>query len=54
MALAEVARVLGHTQINTTYRYVNADQTTIQRAAAALDSFHQDNNEAVESTAVVN
>jgi integrase len=40
MALAEVARVLGHTQISTTYRYVNADQGTIQRAAAALDSFH--------------
>lgn len=53
MALAEVARVLGHTQISTTYRYVNADQTTLQRAAAALDSFHQNTGESVEGAAVV-
>ena len=38
--LAEVGRVLGHTQSNTTYRYVNANVETARRAAAALDAFN--------------
>jgi len=38
--LSEVGRVLGHTQPSTTYRYVNADHETAQRAAAALDAFN--------------
>jgi integrase len=33
--LSEVGRVLGHTQANTTYRYVNANIDTARRAAAA-------------------
>ncbi|HYX29019.1 MAG TPA: tyrosine-type recombinase/integrase [Pyrinomonadaceae bacterium] len=39
--LSEVGRVLGHTQANTTYRYVNANAETAKRAAAALDSFNE-------------
>jgi integrase len=39
--LPEVGRVLGHTQANTTYRYVNANLETVRRAAAALDAFHR-------------
>ena len=38
--LSEVGRVLGHTQPNTTYRYVNANVETAKRAAAALDAFN--------------
>jgi len=38
--LSEVGRVLGHTQANTTYRYVNANVETVKRAAAALDMFN--------------
>jgi integrase len=38
--LSEVGRVLGHTQANTTYRYVNANIETARRAAAALDAFN--------------
>jgi integrase len=38
--LSEVGRVLGHTQANTTYRYVNANVDTARRAAAALDAYH--------------
>jgi integrase len=38
--LSEVGRVLGHTQANTTYRYVNANVDTARRAAAALDAFN--------------
>lgn len=39
--LAEVARILGHTDIKMTYAYVNADAGTIARAATALDDFHR-------------
>lgn len=38
--LSEVGRVLGHTQPNTTYRYVNANIETARRASAALDAFN--------------
>jgi integrase len=38
--LAEVGRVLGHTQPVTTYRYVNANVETARRAAAAIDAFN--------------
>lgn len=40
MPLSEVGRVLGHTQANTTYRYVNANAETAQRAAAILDALN--------------
>lgn len=40
LPLSEVGRVLGHTQANTTYRYVNANVETARRAAAALDQFN--------------
>ncbi len=32
--------MLGHTQANTTYRYVNANIETTRRGAAALDTFN--------------
>lgn len=51
--LAEVGRVLGHTQANTTYRYVNANVETARRAAAALDAFNAD-GEATPASDVVN
>ena len=38
--LSEVGRVLGHSQANTTYRYVNANIETVKRAAVALDAFN--------------
>jgi len=40
LPLPEVGRILGHTQANTTYRYVNANVETARRAAAALDAFN--------------
>jgi hypothetical protein len=40
--LPEVGRVLGHTQANTTYRYVNANIETTRRAAAILDAFNSE------------
>ena len=41
LPLTEVGRVLGHTQANTTYRYVNANIETTRRAAALLDTFNE-------------
>lgn len=40
ISLPEVGRILGHTQANTTYRYVNANADTTRRVAAALDNFN--------------
>jgi integrase len=59
LPLPEVGRVLGHTQANTTYRYVNANIETTRRAAAALDAFNAQGleqlaaAEAVEATELV-
>jgi integrase len=46
--LSEVGRVLGHTQANTTYRYVNANVETARRAAAVLDKFNKSIDNAQE------
>jgi integrase len=43
--LSEVGRVLGHTQANTTYRYVNANIETARRAAAVLGEFNRSNED---------
>lgn len=45
LPLSEVSRILGHTQANTTYRYVNANVETARRAAMTLNDFHQETEE---------
>lgn len=40
LPLTEVARILGHTTLAMTYRYANADDTTLARAVAILDTFY--------------
>ncbi len=40
LPLSEVGRILGHSQPQTTYRYVNANAETAQRAANVLDQFN--------------
>ena len=52
--LSEVGRVLGHTQANTTYRYVNANVETARRAAAALNVFNSECNAELESAELIN
>lgn len=42
ISLSEVGRVLGHTQANTTYRYVNINIETARRAAEALNAFNRE------------
>lgn len=41
LPLSEVGRALGHTQANTTFRYVNADVETARRATALIDEFNE-------------
>lgn len=48
LELAEVGRLLGHTQFQTTYRYVNRDNTTLSRAVSILEAVQ------AEQTAAVN
>ena len=52
--LSEVGRVLGHSQANTTYRYINANVETVKRAAAALDMFNSEGAAQPESFEMVN
>lgn len=37
LPIAEVSRILGHTNITTTFRYANADDSTLERAANILE-----------------
>jgi integrase len=54
LSLAEVGRILGHSQPQTTYRYVNPGAETIRRAAEAMDSFHAEAiNEKAETASVL-
>lgn len=50
--LAEVGRILGHSQPGTTYRYMNANIDTARRAATALDNFQQLEKEAADTEIV--
>jgi len=52
VALSEVGRVLGHTQANTTYRYVNANVETARRAADVLASFSENRENEAEPTTI--
>lgn len=36
-----VGRIMGHSQPQTTYRYLSADGETAARAAAILDAFQE-------------
>jgi integrase len=49
LSLAEVGRILGHSQPITTYRYVNPDEATIKKAAEAMDAFHATANTSVKN-----
>ena len=39
MPLQLAGRILGHSQVNTTYRYLSADRETMTQAAAILEAF---------------
>lgn len=39
LPIAEVSRILGHSNITTTFRYANTDDTTLERAANILERY---------------
>lgn len=47
VSLAQLSRWLGHTNIKTTFRYVNQDDSTLDDAASALDAINAKNEKAV-------
>lgn len=50
LPLPQVGRILGHSQPQTTYRYVNANAETIKNAREAIDAFNKAGVEKVEAT----
>lgn len=45
MPIEEVARILGHTNVQTTYRYIGVDDDTVSRAAAIINQMNTDAEE---------
>ncbi len=54
MPLQIVGRILGHSQPQTTYRYLSADTEAAARAAAILESFQAQPCDPVEVIETVN
>jgi len=52
--LQQVGRILGHTQANTTYRYVNANADTAKQVAQALDNWQEKDKKEEEKRELVN
>lgn len=52
LPLAEVSRVLGHTQPTMTYRYTNLTVETARRAAEALNELHNSNLKLIEGNQI--
>ncbi len=50
MPIAELARTLGHTTLDLTFRYINSDETTLERARNIIDSYHAEAGEAQTTT----
>lgn len=46
MPIEEVSRILGHTNIQTTYRYIGVDDDTVARAAAIINEMNREAEEA--------
>jgi integrase len=53
-SLAKIGAQLGHTQLQTTLRYVNRDKSSIKQVANALDTFNAPENKRTEALELVN
>lgn len=49
LSQADIARILGHQQTSTTFRYINADTDLLNRAKSALESYHVEKPEIAEN-----
>ncbi len=52
MPIAELARTLGHQTLELSFRYVNSDETTLDKARNIVDSFHAETDEAQTTPAL--
>lgn len=52
LSQASIARSLGHQQISTTYRYINADESLIENVRSAVDQFHSERSHTDDSELV--
>lgn len=53
-SMAKIAGQLGHTQLQTTLRYVNRDKSSIKQVANALDAFNASEDKPSEASEMVN
>lgn len=54
MSLQLAGRILGHSQVNTTYRYLSANNETLTKAAAILEAYQAPRIASVEVSEAVN
>jgi integrase len=54
MPLQMVGRILGHSQPQTTYRYLSADLEATEQAAAILEAFQTQKKQPLESSELIN
>lgn len=54
MAPMEVMKITGHKQIDTFLRYMNTDDQTARRTAAALDVFYAEEEQGITESEIVN
>ncbi|MFL6229081.1 MAG: tyrosine-type recombinase/integrase [Pyrinomonadaceae bacterium] len=54
MPIQMVGRILGHTQVNTTYRYLSANAEIAQQAAAIFDALQTPREKVQETSQMVN
>jgi integrase len=54
MPLQLAGRILGHSQVNTTYRYLSANNDTLAQAASILEAFQVNKKSVTEASEAVN
>jgi hypothetical protein len=54
MPLQMVGRILGHSQPQTTYRYLSADVEATEQAAAILEAFQTQTKQPIKQAELIN
>jgi integrase len=54
MPLQLAGRILGHSQVNTTYRYLSANNETLAQAASILEAVQTGNKPTAQASEMVN
>jgi site-specific recombinase XerD len=55
MSIQLVGKILGHQNVNTTFRYLSVDEETLYQASSILESFqHQISNDSQNESEFIN